>query len=133
MRLTKLNLGGINLGALAVLTPLMYELKDHLPAKYLWLAPLLVQAANWLQAHKALNAPSPKGASRKKLILAMTVARERNLDACVRAEIMFGKELDQLSNAELDGVIGAIKEEGRRMRHRLAAPADGGRDKTPTE
>lgn len=109
MRLNNKKLTGINLGALAVLAPTMIELSQHVPAKYAWLGLLLVQGANWLVQHKALTSPNPNGSSRKKLVLAMKIARERNVDVDVLAESRFGISLDQCSNAQLDSLINEMK------------------------
>jgi hypothetical protein len=100
----------INLGVLTALAPLMIELSKHLPGKYLWLAPVLVQLGNWLIQHRALTTSNPNVASRKALVTAMQIAAERKKDAALVAHLLFGKELDCLTASQMSILIRNLKE-----------------------
>jgi hypothetical protein len=134
MRLTKQKLTVINIGSLAALAPVMIQLSNHLPAKYLWLAPLLVQAGNWLLAHKALAAPSPNLISRKLLRTVIDMAHERDVDVdAIAREISGGRDADQLTPREGNWLFEKLKATRRRS---AATPITRGvddPDKTPAD
>jgi hypothetical protein len=107
--LTKNKLTGINLGVLATLAPLLIVASNHLPAKYLWAAPLLLQLGNWLLQNKALKSQNPNLASRKALKLALDIARERHKDAELFSQNLFRQGLTELTPAQMSSLINHLK------------------------
>lgn len=120
--LTTNKITGINLGVLAILAPLMIQAANHLPPKYLWLAPVLVQLGNWLVQRRALTSPNPKVASRKALKLALDIAHERNRDAALVAHDLFGADLTELTAAQMSSLIRKLKEARKNTALPIPAP-----------
>jgi hypothetical protein len=107
--LTQSKLAGINLGALAVLAPLMIEAPNYLPPKYLGIAMILVQIGNWLMQHKALKSPSPNLASRRALKTALDIAHERSKDANVASRELYKQDITELTGAQMSSLINYLK------------------------
>lgn len=110
--LTKNKITGINLGVLGllgILAPVMIQVAEHLPAKYLWLAPVLVQLGNWLLHNRALNSPTPNLASRKALKTALDIARECHKDANLVSQDLYKQDITELTGAQMSSLINYLK------------------------
>jgi hypothetical protein len=126
MKLTKGSIAGINLSTMAVLAPVMIELSQHLPARYLWIAPILVQAANWLISHKALKTSNPDLITRKQMKCLYEIGFERRVDVSLRAHERFGKDIAELRPYEASILIKELKKKIESQA--VTRPLEGGRD-----